>query len=54
MYIKLIGSLLVLVSSTTIGFLKANELKIRVKKLEELKWMMSLLQGELRFHRAEL
>ena len=54
MYLKLIGSLLVLVSSTAIGFLKADELKIRVKRLQGLKQMMNLLQGELRFRRSEL
>ena len=54
MYLKLIGSVFLVLSSTVIGFIKAEELKIRVKKLQELKQMMSFLQGELRFHRAEL
>ena len=54
MYIKMIGSLFLMVSSATIGFLKADELKIRVKRLQELKRLISLMQGELRFHRAEL
>lgn len=54
MYIKVIGGLFVLVSSAAIGFLKAEELHQRVKLLEELKRVIVLLKGELRFHRAEL
>ena len=54
MYIKLIGSLFLLGSASSIGFLKSEELTERVKKLQEMKRMMILLQGELRFHRAEL
>lgn len=41
-------------SSTVIGLLKAEELNERVKLLQELKKMLLHLQGELRFHRAEL
>lgn len=54
MYIKIVGSLFLMCSAAAIGFLKAEELKIRVKRLQELKRMMILLQGELRFHRASL
>lgn len=54
MYIKLIGSLFLLGSAASIGFLKSEELTERVKKLQEMKRMMMLLQGELRFHRAAL
>ena len=54
MYIKLIGGLFLLSSAAAIGFLKAEELNVRVKRLQELKRMIMLLQGELRFHRAEL
>lgn len=54
MYIKIMGSLFLLGSAASIGFLKAEELNERVKKLQELKRMMVLLQGELRFHRATL
>ena len=54
MYIKLMGSLFLLGSSASIGFLKSEELAERVKKLQEMKRMMVFLQGELRFHRAEL
>lgn len=54
MYIKLIGALFLMSSTSAIGFLKAGELAERVKKLQELKHMMMLLQGELRFHRAEI
>ena len=54
MYIKIIGSLFLMTSSAAIGFLKADELSERVKQLKELKRMMILLQGELRFHKAAL
>lgn len=54
MYIKIIGMIFLMSSATTIGFLKADELEERVKMLQELKRMMILLQGEFRFHRAEL
>lgn len=54
MYLKLIGSLFLMTSAAAIGFLKADELSERVKRLRELKRMMILLQGELRFHRAAL
>lgn len=54
MYIKIIGSLFLLSSAAAIGFLKADELNERVKRLKELKRMMILLQGELRFHKATL
>ncbi len=54
MYIKIIGALFLMSSAAAIGFLKAEELEERVKKLQEMKRMMLLLQGELRFYRAEL
>ena len=54
MYVKMIGSLFLMSSATAIGFLKAEELRERVKRLQGLKRMMGLLQGELRFHRSEL
>ena len=54
MYLKIIGSLFLMLSATAIGFLKADELKQRVRCLQELKRMMVFLQGELRFHRASL
>ena len=54
MYIKIIGGLFLLSSAAAIGFLKAEELNERVKKIQQLKRMIMLLQGELRFHREEL
>ena len=54
MYIKIIGGLFLMSSAAAIGFLKAEELNERVRRLQELKRLMVLLQGELRFHRAEL
>ena len=54
MYLKIIGSLFLMTSAALIGFLKAEELRTRVKMLQEMKRMMLLLQGEFRFHKAEL
>ena len=54
MYLKVIGSVFLIFSAAAIGFVKAEELKCRVERMEEMKRMMILLQGELRFHRAEL
>lgn len=54
MYIKILGGLFLLCSSAAIGVLKAEELQVRVQRLQELKRMLVLLQGELRFHRAVL
>ena len=45
MYIKMIGSLFLMTSAAAIGFLKADELNERVRRLKELKRMMILLQG---------
>ena len=54
MYLKIIGSLFLLTSTASIGYLKAENLNQRVKLLKEFKHMMICLQGELRFHRAVL
>lgn len=54
MYIKMIGCLFYFGAAATIGFLKAEELRTRVRRLEELKRMLMLLEGEFRFHRATL
>ena len=54
MYIKILGGLILTASAAAIGLLKAEELQKRVTGLSELKRMMVLLQGELRFHRAIL
>lgn len=54
MYIKIFGSVILLISTTAIGFFKAKELKKRVFCLMELRRTMIMLQGELRFHRAAL
>lgn len=54
MYIKIIGSIFLMASTATMGFLKAEELNERVRRLSEFKRMIIFLQGELRFHRASL
>ena len=54
MYLKIIGSLFLLTSAASIGYLKAENLNERVRLLKGFKRMMLCLQGELRFHRAVL
>lgn len=54
MYMKIVGCGLLFISTTVLGFLKSEQLRKRVLYLNELKRMMGLLQGELRFHRATL
>ena len=54
MYIKIIGSIVLVISAAAVGYLKAEELEVRVRTLKEMKRMITFLQGELRFHRAEL
>ena len=54
MYIKIIGSICLILSTAAVGYLKAEELELRVRTLKEMKRMIIFLQGELRFHKAEL
>lgn len=54
MYLKILGSVFLLASTASMGFLKAGELKIRTDHLKELKKVMILLQGEFRFHRSPI
>ena len=54
MYVKLIGSLFLIGSAAAVGFVKAEELQVRVRLLLEIKRMIGFLQGELRFHKASL
>lgn len=54
MYVKLIGSLFLISSAAAVGFVKAEELQVRVRLLLEIKRMIGFLQGELRFHKASL
>ncbi len=54
MYLKIVGSMFLIVSTGMIGCLKAEELDERVSCLREFKRMMVFLQGELRFHKAAL
>ena len=54
MYIKFAGCLLLIGGTTLAGFRKAEELKERVEKLEMLKRMMVMMQGEFRFRHATL
>jgi stage III sporulation protein AB len=51
---KIIGSILVIASSTGIGFFFGNELKYRIHDLKELRKMMVLLQGDIRYANTPL
>ena len=54
MYLKMLGGVVLILSTSLIGSIKAGELKERVENLLELNRMIVLLQGELRFHHATL
>lgn len=49
---KLIGSVLVMISSCGIGFLYADEVRKRKEELEELYYLMKLILGDIRYMRA--
>lgn len=49
---KIIGSVLVMVSSCGIGFLYADEIRKRKEELEELYYLMKLILGDIRYMRA--
>lgn len=54
MYLKIVGSLILMIAAILTGCMKAKELEEHTMRLIELKRLMVLLQGELRFHRASL
>ena len=52
--IKLVGALLVISSSTMLGFYFSNELKTRIHNLKELKKLLILLRGDIEFSNTPL
>jgi len=51
---KLIGCFLVIASSTAMGFFFSNEMKNRVENLKELKKLIVLLRGDIRYANTPL
>lgn len=51
---KLLGSLLVILSSAGIGFYFSNEMKCRIEDLKELRKLIVLLRGDIRYGNTPL
>lgn len=49
---KIIGSILIILATTGMGFSKSNEMKQHLKELEELKKVFYLIRSELQYTRA--
>lgn len=54
MYLKLTGSVMVLLSTTAFGFLIGEQFRLRVRRLTSLRQIFLMLQGEIRYHRSTL
>ena len=55
MYImKIIGCILVVASSTGMGFFFSNEMRCRIEDLKELRKLIGLLRGDIRFANTPL
>lgn len=51
---KIVGSVLVIISSAGMGFFFSNEMKCRIDNLKELKKLISLLRGDIRYANTPL
>jgi stage III sporulation protein AB len=51
---KIIGCILVITSSTGMGFFFSNEMRCRIEELKELKKLISLLRGDIRYANTPL
>lgn len=51
---KVVGCILIILSSTLMGFYCSNELKARVNDLKELRKLMVLLRGDIRYGNTPL
>jgi len=51
---KIVGCVLVLVSSTGMGFYFSNEMRCRIEDLKELKKLIGLLRGDIRYSSTPL
>ncbi|HBA63276.1 MAG TPA: hypothetical protein DCZ20_05405 [Lachnospiraceae bacterium] len=54
MYLKMTGSILVFVSAVACGFLYGEQFRIRIRRLQALRQILSLLKGEIRCCRNTL
>lgn len=54
LFMKIIGCLLVIGSSTGMGFFFSNEMRCRLDNLKELKKLVSLLRGDIRYANTPL
>jgi stage III sporulation protein AB len=52
--VKIIGCILVIASSTGIGFFFSTEMKCRIEDLKELKKLIGLLRGDIRYANTPL
>jgi len=52
--LKIIGCIFVIASSTGIGFFFSNEMKCRIEDLKELRKLISLLRGDIRYANTPL
>ena len=50
--LKIIGSILIITATTSIGFSNSNEMQCHLRELEELKKIFCLLRSELQYTRA--
>lgn len=51
---KIVGCIMVIVSSTAMGFFFSNELKCRIEDLKELRKLIVLLRGDIRYANTPL
>ncbi len=51
---KIIGCILVIASSTSMGFFFSNEMKCRIDDLREMKKLIGLLRGDIRYANTPL
>ncbi len=54
LFMKIIGCVMVIGSSTGIGFFFSNEMKCRLDNLKELRKMVGLLRGDIRYAKTPL
>lgn len=52
--LKIIGCMLVIISSTAIGFYFSNDMRCRIEDLRELRKLISLLRGDIRYANTPL
>ncbi len=51
---KIIGCILVIISSTGMGFFLSNEMRCRIDNLKELKKLINLLRGDIKYANTPL